>query len=225
MLYRALESLLEKQVVLSFRAELVRKRTRVASRHRGPCRLRELSKPAGRKICNGNHHHIRRHQPLLQGLGAERRAACDVSPRLAAQRRRLGQSDAVLSVSRLSCDRARPAWPRPIRSDRHRQRHGYICFRRGVDRPGAGSARCHSYRPFHRRGRGRALCCPRRARPYSQGRPDRRCTTCHGPVGRESGWYSDGGFRRIPRGAVQEPRAVLHGCAKRTVLWLQPRRR
>ena len=64
------------------------------------------------------HHHQGRHRDFLQGLGPERRAADRVPPRLAAERRRLGQPDDVLPRRGLSRDRPRPARSRPFEPDR-----------------------------------------------------------------------------------------------------------
>src|SRR4051812_30325083 len=86
----------------------------IADRVAGPSRIafdgqciaarRLLSRPAPvlpagiptREQPDELYHYQGRRPHLLQGLGAERRAADRVPSRLAAQRRRLGQSDAVL---------------------------------------------------------------------------------------------------------------------------------
>src|SRR4051812_40483752 len=49
-----------------------------------------------RALPHAIHHHQRRRRDLLQGLGSERGATDRLPSRLAAQRRRLGQSDDVL---------------------------------------------------------------------------------------------------------------------------------
>ena len=122
--------------------------------------------------------------------------------RLAAQRRRLGQPDAVLPASRairvIAHDRR--GHGRSTQTDR-RQRDGHLCRRRRRARRALDLKNADPYRPFHRRRRGRPLCRPRRAGPRRQGGADRRGAADHGQVGQESRRPADRSLRRLPRGA------------------------
>ncbi|CAA9274429.1 MAG: Non-heme chloroperoxidase, partial [uncultured Acetobacteraceae bacterium] len=170
----------------------------------------------------GHDHDQGRHGNLLQRLGC--RPTHRVPPWLAAQRRRLGQPDAVLPRARLQGHRARPAWARTLDTDRDRQRYGHLCRRRGDADRGARPQGRDPHRPLDGGWRGCALCRPRRQGPCRQGGADRRGPADHGEVRQEPRRPADRGVRRLPRAGRFQPGAVLQGRAH-PVLWLQPRGR
>ena len=71
--------------------------------------------------------------------------------------------------ARLPGHRPRPARPRPLDPDRHRQRHGHLRRRRRRAGRASRAARRHPRRPLHRRRRGRPLRRPVRRGPGGQG--------------------------------------------------------
>ena len=147
-------------------------------------------------------------------------------PRLAAERRRLGQPDAVLPGAGLSRHRPRPPRPRPLDPDRHRQRHGHLRRRRRR----AGRASRPARTPSTSATRPAAARWRATSPSYgSQGRVAKAVLiSAIPPVMVKSasnpGGTADRGVRRLPRGAMANRAQFYLDVAVGPVLRLQPAR-
>ncbi len=154
---------------------------------------------------NGHVHDPRRRHDLLQGLGPARRRGRHPQPRLAAQRRQLGEPGVSPRLQRLSRHHPRPPRPRPFVAAVGRQRHGSLRRRsRAADRA-ARSARRLAYRLLHRRRRGGALRRPPRHESRRPHRAHLRRAADHAAHRKQSDRPAHRGVRRLPRGQHRQP--------------------
>ncbi|CAA9481220.1 MAG: Non-heme chloroperoxidase, partial [uncultured Rubrobacteraceae bacterium] len=154
-------------------------------------------------------HDARRDANLLQGLG--RRSARGLQPRLAAQRRRLGEPDALPGAEWLPNDSPRPPRSRPLGPPLGRKRVGHLRRRPRPALRGARPARRRHGRPLHRRRGGDPIHRPPRHLTGRQGRAGERDTAADAQDRSQPRRPADRRFRRAPRRPHRRPLAVLQG--------------